>query len=159
VAELIVGVDTGTEDAVAITAPALHPHLDLAATLSGDRDLRAARCTGNSLQVVNRVKPDLLADDAAAASVIRAISPSAQCLFSPMHGAYLEPHEDRSKTRADVRHDSSILTLRTDTLVAVDGSSEYVAADSRVDLYFSAQAATGAVRPRTRALLRESTWI
>ena len=58
--KLILDVDTGTDDAVAIMLAALHPGLDLVActTVNGNREV--ALTTENTLQVLDHIgRPDV----------------------------------------------------------------------------------------------------
>ena len=49
---LILDVDTGTDDAVAIMLAALHPELDLLACTTVNGNVEVAKCTDNALRTL-----------------------------------------------------------------------------------------------------------
>ena len=53
--KLILDVDTGTDDAVAIMLAALHPDLDLIACTTVNGNAEVAYCTDNTLRVLDHV--------------------------------------------------------------------------------------------------------
>jgi inosine-uridine nucleoside N-ribohydrolase len=58
--KLILDVDTGTDDAVAIMLAALHPDLDLLALTTVNGNIEVDKCTDNSLRVVEWIgRPDI----------------------------------------------------------------------------------------------------
>ena len=69
--KLILDVDTGTDDAVALMLAALHPGLELVAatTVSGNNPVVA--CTDNTLRVVDLLGLDLPVYEGAAGPLLR----------------------------------------------------------------------------------------
>ena len=53
--KLILDVDTGTDDAVAIMLAALHPALDLVACTTVNGNVEVEHCTDNTLRVLDHI--------------------------------------------------------------------------------------------------------
>ena len=53
--KLILDVDTGTDDAVAIMLAALHPDLDLVGCTTVNGNVEVQYCTDNTLRVLDHV--------------------------------------------------------------------------------------------------------
>lgn len=74
--KLILDVDTGTDDAVAIMLAALHPALDLVACTTVNGNVGVDRCTANTLSVLDHVgRADVAVHEGLARPLVRADFP------------------------------------------------------------------------------------
>jgi inosine-uridine nucleoside N-ribohydrolase len=70
--KLIIDCDTGTDDAVAIMLAALHPDLDLIAVATVNGNIEVARCTDNSLRVLDWIgRPEIPVYEGLAKPIVR----------------------------------------------------------------------------------------
>ena len=70
-AKLILDVDTGTDDAVALMLAALHPDLELAAATTVNGNIPVAYCTDNTLRVFDLLGVDIPVYEGAASPLVR----------------------------------------------------------------------------------------
>ena len=79
--KLILDVDTGTDDAVAIMLAALHPALDLLALTTVNGNIEVDRCTDNSLRTVEWIgRPDIPVYEGMSRPIVRADFPVSRVL-------------------------------------------------------------------------------
>lgn len=100
--KLVLDVDTGTDDAVAIMLAALHPDLDLVAVTTVNGNVPVDHCTENSLRVLDYVaRSDVPVYEGAAAPIARPDFPVPRAArgFSDVHGEYLDIPPARSRAR------------------------------------------------------------
>ncbi|TPK32488.1 nucleoside hydrolase [Mesorhizobium sp. B2-5-4] len=72
VQKLILDVDTGTDDAVAIMLAALHPALDLVAVTTVNGNIEVEKCTDNTLRVLEWIgRDDIPVFEGLAAPIVR----------------------------------------------------------------------------------------
>src|SRR5436190_23629855 len=70
--KLILDVDTGTDDAVAIMLAALHPGLDLIACTTVNGNVEVEHCTDNTLRVLDHIgRSDILVHEGLARPLVR----------------------------------------------------------------------------------------
>jgi inosine-uridine nucleoside N-ribohydrolase len=75
--KLVLDVDTGTDDAVAIMLAALHPDLELLAVTTVNGNVEVARCTDNSLRVLDWIgRPDIPVYEGLAHPIVRSDFPT-----------------------------------------------------------------------------------
>ena len=71
--KLILDVDTGTDDAVAIMLAALHPALDLVACTTVNGNVEVHHCTDNTLRVLDHIgRSDIPVHEGLARPLVRA---------------------------------------------------------------------------------------
>jgi inosine-uridine nucleoside N-ribohydrolase len=90
---LLLDVDTGTDDAVAIMLAALHPDLDLAAITTVNGNVPVNRCTENTLRVLDFIgKPDIPVYEGASQPIARRDFPVSREIqgISEIHGEFLD---------------------------------------------------------------------
>src|SRR5579862_5431756 len=91
--KLVLDVDTGTDDAVAIMLAALHPDLDLRAVTTVNGNVPVDHCTENSLRVLDYIgRSDVPVYEGAAAPIARPDFPVPRSKrgVSNVHGEYLD---------------------------------------------------------------------
>ena len=91
--KLILDVDTGTDDAVAIMLAALHPDLDLVACTTVNGNAEVEHCTANTLSVLDHVgRSDVPVHEGLARPLVREdfpISRKKEDLAGKIHGKRL----------------------------------------------------------------------
>lgn len=101
---LILDVDTGTDDAVAIMLAALHPSLDLIACTTVNGNVTVDHCTANTLAVLDHVgRSDVPVYEGLARPLVRADFPTPRAggdLTDKIHGTRL-PVPDSHRRRAE----------------------------------------------------------
>lgn len=105
---LILDVDTGTDDAVAIMAAALHPDLDLVGVTTVNGNVPVENCTDNTLRVLDVIgRSDVAVHEGLARPIVRAGFPAAKRYergsAKDMHGLTLplsDPHSVKAATSA-----------------------------------------------------------
>lgn len=93
---LLLDVDTGTDDAVAVMLAALHADLDLAAITTVNGNVPVNRCTENTLRVLNFIgKPDIPVYEGASEPLARRDFPVSRKIqgISEIHGEFLDVPE------------------------------------------------------------------
>jgi inosine-uridine nucleoside N-ribohydrolase len=100
--KLILDVDTGTDDAVAIMLAALHPDLDLVACTTVNGNAEVEHCTANTLSVLDHVgRSDVPVHEGLARPIVREdfpISRKKEDLAGKIHGKRLPiPQSTRAK--------------------------------------------------------------
>jgi inosine-uridine nucleoside N-ribohydrolase len=102
--KLILDVDTGTDDAIAIMAAALHPDLDLVGLTTVNGNVPVDVVTENTLRVLDHIKVSgIPVREGAAKPIVRADFPvpraerAGRTSGASMHGLYLELAEATSK--------------------------------------------------------------
>src|SRR3954470_853088 len=88
--KLILDVDTGTDDAVAIMLAALHPALDLIACTTVNGNVEVEHCTDNTLRVLEHIgRPEIPVYEGLSRPLVRADFPiprSEEDLAGRIHG-------------------------------------------------------------------------
>jgi purine nucleosidase/ribosylpyrimidine nucleosidase len=105
---LILDVDTGTDDAVAVMAAALHPDLDLIGVTTVNGNVPVENCTDNTLRVLDLIgRSDVAVHEGLARPIVRLGFPAAKRYErgseKDMHGLTLplpDPHSSKSPTSA-----------------------------------------------------------
>ena len=105
---LILDVDTGTDDAVAVMAAALHPDLDLVGVTTVNGNVPVENCTDNTLRVLDLIgRSDVAVHEGLARPIVRAGFPAPKRYErgseKDMHGLTLplpDPHSSKSPTSA-----------------------------------------------------------
>src|SRR4051812_26376426 len=116
--KLILDVDTGTDDAVAIMFAALHPDLELVAVTTVNGNVPVRNCTDNSLRVLDLVgRSDIPVYEGLARPLIRLDFPTPKSFASgsseDMHGTELPIPPPRS-----VKQDTGAVEFLVETLRA-----------------------------------------
>lgn len=134
--KLILDVDTGTDDAVAILLAALHPDLELLGVTTVNGNVPVEYCTDNSLRVLDLIgRSDVPVHEGLSRPIVRLGFPGAK-RFRPdsplsMHGLSLPLPEARTAKRDGSAVDYLLETLRGTpdeiTLVAVGPLSNLAA--------------------------------
>jgi inosine-uridine nucleoside N-ribohydrolase len=102
--KLVLDVDTGTDDAVAIMLAALHPDLDLRAVTTVNGNVPVDHCTENSLRVVDHIgRSEIPVYEGAATPISRPDFPvpRAQRGVSDVHGEYLDIPPSHSRAQKE----------------------------------------------------------
>jgi inosine-uridine nucleoside N-ribohydrolase len=102
--KLILDVDTGTDDAVAIMAAALHPDLELVAVTTVNGNVPVEAATENTLRVLDHIGVDVPVYEGAARPMVRPDFPVPRAeggLLRRMHGLHLDLPPARSRKRPD----------------------------------------------------------
>jgi inosine-uridine nucleoside N-ribohydrolase len=97
--KVILDVDTGTDDAVAVMAAALHPDLDLVAVTTVNGNVPVEVATENTLRVLDHIGADIPVYEGAARPMVRPDFPvprSEGGLLRTMHGLYLDLPQARA---------------------------------------------------------------
>jgi inosine-uridine nucleoside N-ribohydrolase len=100
---VILDVDTGTDDAVAVMAAALHPDLDLVAVTTVNGNVPVDVATENTLRVLDHVGADVAVHEGAARPMVRPDFPVPRAgsdLLDRMHGRYLDLPPARTAKRS-----------------------------------------------------------
>ena len=91
--KVILDVDTGTDDAVAIMLAALHPEIELIGVTTVSGNVEVEYCTDNTLRVLDHIgKSDIPVYEGAAKPFVRADFPvprSDEDIASQIHGKSL----------------------------------------------------------------------
>ena len=100
---LILDVDTGTDDAVALMLAALHPDLDLVAATTVNGNNPVANCTDNTLRVFDLLERAIPVHEGAASPLVRDDFPVPRAILhraGSMHGRELPIPAPRSVKQA-----------------------------------------------------------
>jgi inosine-uridine nucleoside N-ribohydrolase len=105
---LILDVDTGTDDAVAVMCAALHPDLELLGVTTVNGNVPVENCTDNTLRVLDAVgRSDVAVHEGLARPIVRSDFPAPKRYergsAKDMHGLTLplpDPHSTKSPTGA-----------------------------------------------------------
>ena len=98
--KLILDVDTGTDDAVALMLAALHPDLDLVAATTVNGNNPVEYCTDNSLRVFDLLERDIPVYEGMASPIVRDDFPIPRAVIHEkgrMHGLELPIPKPRSR--------------------------------------------------------------
>ena len=119
--KVIMDVDTGTDDAVALMVAALSPDIDLLAATTVNGNTRVANCTENTLRVFDYIGADIPVYQGCPAPMVATLTPGRQPEQSAdhthqIHGEYLELPEAKSKAQG--KHGVCFLI---ETLLASNG--------------------------------------
>ncbi len=123
--KLILDVDTGTDDAVAIMLAALHPALDLVACTTVNGNVTVDHCTDNTLRVLDHIgRSDIAVYEGLSRPLVRADFPiprSTEDRAGKFHGKTLPLAEPKSAKAATGAVEFLIETFRnaTDAIVLV----------------------------------------
>ena len=102
--KLILDVDTGTDDAVALMLAALHPDLELVAATTVNGNNPVANCTDNTLRVFDLLGREIPVHEGAASPLVRDDFPIPREILhraGSMHGLELPiPRRARSSSRS-----------------------------------------------------------
>jgi len=104
--KLILDVDTGTDDAVALMLAALHPDLELIAATTVNGNNPVVNCTDNTLRVFDLLERDIPVHEGAASPLARDDFPIPRAILhraGSMHGLELPipaPHSVKRSQRA-----------------------------------------------------------
>lgn len=99
---LVLDVDTGTDDAVAIMLAALHPELELTGISTVNGNVPVAYCTDNTLRVLDHIGADVPVHQGAATPLSRSTAePGARAGVRSMHGLHLEIPETSKKPQPE----------------------------------------------------------
>lgn len=100
--KIILDVDTGTDDAVAIMLAALHPALDLLAVTTVNGNVAVDRCTENSLRVLDYIgRGEVPVYEGCSSPLARTDFPSeaSRTAKAEIHGEYLDLPRATSRPR------------------------------------------------------------
>jgi inosine-uridine nucleoside N-ribohydrolase len=117
--KVILDVDTGTDDAVAVMLAALHPEIELVActTVFGNHDV--ARCTDNTLRVLDHIgRGDIPVHEGRGGPLVPvalAVDPMAEVSGTPLHLEELPLPPARSTVQSSPAVEVLIETLRATT--------------------------------------------
>jgi inosine-uridine nucleoside N-ribohydrolase len=103
--KLVLDVDTGTDDAVAIMLAALHPDLELIAVTTVRGNVPLERCTENSLRVLDHIgRSDIPVYEGCASPLARDDFPSPRGREGEgeIHGEYLELPDAVTKKQEEI---------------------------------------------------------
>ena len=117
--KLILDVDTGTDDAVAIMAAALHPELHLVGVTTVNGNVPVENCTENTLRVLDHIGADIPVYEGAARPMVRQDFPVPRAAgngATTMHGLYLDLPPSRSK-----KQEKSAVQYLIDYYMSADG--------------------------------------
>jgi inosine-uridine nucleoside N-ribohydrolase len=122
--KLILDVDTGTDDAVALMLAALHPDLDLVAATTVNGNVPVESCTENSLRVFDHIRIPIPVYEGVAKPIARDDFPIPRAKIrstGAVHGQYLDIPRARSSKQATGAVEFLIETYRaaTDPIVLV----------------------------------------
>jgi inosine-uridine nucleoside N-ribohydrolase len=98
-AKLILDVDTGTDDAIALMLAALHPDLDLVAATTVNGNVPLDVVTENTLRVLDHIGRDIGVHAGLAAPLARPDFPVPRGARARIHGEYLDIPPARSRPR------------------------------------------------------------
>lgn len=115
--KLLLDVDTGTDDAVAIMLAALHPELDLVAVTTVAGNAPVEYCTDNTLRVLDHIGADLPVYRGAARPLTGSTrKPRPDAGVEEMHGLRLDLPETSGAPQ-----DSTAVACLIDTYLGADG--------------------------------------
>jgi inosine-uridine nucleoside N-ribohydrolase len=116
--KLILDVDTGTDDAVALMFAALHPELELVAATTVNGNVPVALCTENSLRVFDFIGADVPVYEGARRPMLRPDFPVPRETGreSGIHGEYLDLPPAKSK-----KQEKRAVDFLIDTYLSADG--------------------------------------
>ena len=97
--KIILDVDTGTDDAVALMFGALHPGLELVAATTVNGNVGIEFTTENTLRVFDHIGVNIPVYRGMASPIVRPDFPSPRTGGSPFHGQYLDLPPSRSRVR------------------------------------------------------------
>jgi inosine-uridine nucleoside N-ribohydrolase len=97
--KIILDVDTGTDDAVALMFGALHPALELVAATTVRGNVELEFTTENTLRVFDHIGVPVPVYRGMASPIVRSDFPSPRSGGSPFHGQYLDLPASRSRVR------------------------------------------------------------
>ena len=114
--KLILDVDTGTDDAVALMFAALHPDLELVAATTVNGNVPVELCTENSLRVFDYIGADVPVYEGARRPMLRPDFPVPRQSGreSGIHGEYLDLPPARSKQQQERAVDFLVDTYLSD---------------------------------------------
>jgi inosine-uridine nucleoside N-ribohydrolase len=116
--KLILDVDTGTDDAVAIMMAALHPMLDLVGVTTVNGNVVVEHCTDNSLRVLDFInRGDIPVYEGLSRPLVRADFPIPRALkkSTGVHGTELDVPQATSRKQAQSAVEFLIETYRAAT--------------------------------------------
>jgi inosine-uridine nucleoside N-ribohydrolase len=116
--QLILDVDTGTDDAVALMLAALHPDLELVGATTVNGNVAVEYCTENSLRVFDHIGIPVPVYEGVARPVARHDFPIPRGLIKSsgaVHGQFLPIPESRSKKQATGAVEFLVETYRAAT--------------------------------------------
>lgn len=115
--KLILDVDTGTDDAVALMTAALHPDLELIAATTVNGNVPVEYCTENSLRVFDHIGVPIPVYEGMTRPMVRDDFPVPRGVGrSDVHGGYLDIPPSRSK-----KQDGHAVDFLIETFMASDG--------------------------------------
>lgn len=122
--KLILDVDTGTDDAVALMLAALHPDLELVAATTVNGNVAVASCTENSLRVFDHIGIAVPVYEGLTRPIARADFPIPRADIqssSAVHGEYLDipPSTSRKQPTGAVEYLVETYRATTDEIVLV----------------------------------------
>jgi inosine-uridine nucleoside N-ribohydrolase len=124
--KLILDVDTGTDDAIALMLAALHPDLELVAATTVNGNVEVEFCTDNTLRVFDHIGASIPVYQGMAHPMVRSDFPvprAAQSREGSIHGRHLDIPPARSvkesRHAVDFLIDTFMSSNRDITLVAV----------------------------------------
>ena len=97
--KIILDVDTGTDDAVALMFGALHPALELVAATTVNGNVGIEFTTENTLRVFDHIGAKIPVYRGMASPIVRSDFPVPRTGISPFHGQYLDLPASRSRVR------------------------------------------------------------
>lgn len=121
--KLILDVDTGTDDAVALMCAALHPALELVAATTVNGNVPVEYCTENSLRVFDRIGLPIPVYQGMSRPLAREDFPvPREGTTSKYHGGYLDIPPARSRPA-----DGHAVDFLVETFLAANGEIDLVA--------------------------------
>jgi inosine-uridine nucleoside N-ribohydrolase len=97
--KVILDVDTGTDDAVALMFAALHPDLELVAATTVNGNVGIEFTTENTLRVFDHIRANVPVYRGMASPIVRSDFPTPRTGSSAFHGQYLDLPPSRSQVR------------------------------------------------------------
>ena len=116
--QLILDVDTGTDDAVALMLAALHPDLELVGATTVNGNVAVEQCTENSLRVFDHIGIPVPVYEGVSRPIARHDFPIPRGAIrssAAVHGQYLPIPESRSKKQATGAVEFLVETYRAAT--------------------------------------------
>src|SRR5215213_9075127 len=116
--KVILDVDTGTDDAVALMLAALHPGLELVGATTVNGNVPVEYCTENSLRVFDHIGIPVPVYEGVSCPIAREDFPVARSAIKStgaVHGAYLDIPPSRSAKQATGAIEFLIETYRATT--------------------------------------------
>jgi inosine-uridine nucleoside N-ribohydrolase len=112
--KIILDVDTGTDDAVALMFGALHPGLELVAATTVSGNVGIEFTTENTLRVFDHIGVKVPVYRGMASPIVRSDFPTPRTGGSPFHGQYLDLPASRSRVQGTDAVDFLIATYSQD---------------------------------------------